>query len=318
MFASSRWIAGSRLITRSSSQPGWFAAILAHSIFRISEVWVKMEWTAWRRQWLLWTLLKSSPVHRSTTRRNTARNMSGRWRTEGIKHGTWSGCCQTWVGFTWQKCLSATQLFLFAQCCAPRTRFNIEPNPTQWMSLIDPILKSNFEDSAGVYQALPYEIAHGVVYTLVKHGGQLRDAKNLVATLEAESSTKPAKIEKAKQAYTALHNVQRHMVFNRRTGCLATSDWVAKHVQTNAEGFPVPKNASSTSKPWVMTLSVQIIGLELKVELRSSLASGFRRVRCFDLKTTLAQTKVTVLTGYEDILTEQCEDDEERKLPFGF
>ena len=73
-------------------------------------------------------------------------------------------------------------------------------------------------------------------------------------------------------------------------------------------------NEASKSKPWVMTLRIEINGLELKVALRSSNTGGFRQVRCFHLPTGLEHTKTIVLAAYQDLLTEASgrDPDEER------
>eukprot|EP00435_Cladocopium_sp_Y103_P033811 s1426_g8.t1 len=174
------------------------------------------------------------------------------------------------------------------------------------------------QDSTGIFQPLPFEIAHGVVHTLVKHGSQVREARENVNVLENTLGTKPAKLEKAKEDYKRLLAVDRHIVFNRRTGCIATADWVAKHVKTNDDGKPVSKNPSSTCKPWVMTLRICIRGLELKTSLRSTADGEFRRVRCFDLGDASANTKITILEGYQHLLEEAGgEDDEECQIDEG-
>lgn len=56
-----------------------------------------------------------------------------------------------------------------------------------------------------MFQAFPYEIAHGIVHTLAKHGGNLRDAKDALDTLQADPGAKNS---------------------NRKSGCLATPEWV--------------------------------------------------------------------------------------------
>ena len=97
------------------------------------------------------------------------------------------------------------------------------------------------KDSEGVYQALPYEIAHGVVRSLCLHISELREQRKVLANLEA-SDGKQAKLDAVKDKIEKLQSMDRFVVFNRRTGVVATNDWLSRHATHRWQVWYTPED----------------------------------------------------------------------------
>ena len=149
--------------------------------------------------------------------------------------------------------------------------------------------------------ALPYEIANAVVRTLVLHARKLQTARATFNTLiERDPTMSKEKTLAAKQEVCLLEKGQRYIVMNRRTGQIASMDWLQKNVAVE-EGKPVPKNKKM--KIWILTLRVQVVS-EDRVVLSLSLASGeeHRPLRCFQLSGGEQDALPDLLDGYSHIM----------------
>ncbi|CAK8985840.1 unnamed protein product [Durusdinium trenchii] len=170
------------------------------------------------------------------------------------------------------------------------------------------------DESGDGWNALPYEIAHGVVRTLAEHAYNFRLAKNdYKAILEGDPGATSVKAKKQKEILSKLERTDRFLVFNRRTGELATTEWVKKYLTANpATGKPQMKNEKSTAKPWVMTLRIVINQALVEVSLRPYEAADFRAVRCYDIQNGLPQKQLTTITqGYQHLHLRPGDDGEE-------
>ena len=121
------------------------------------------------------------------------------------------------------------------------------------------------------------------------------------------------KAKKQKEILSKLERTDHFLVFNRRTGELATTEWVKKYLTANpATGKPQMKNEKSTAKPWVMTLRIVINQALVEVSLRPYEAADFRAVRCYDIQNGLPQKQLTTITqGYQHLHLRPGDDGEE-------
>lgn len=170
------------------------------------------------------------------------------------------------------------------------------------------------QDSSGVFQALPFEVAHGVVRTVVLRASCLTTAKEELAKLrQGDPTDSKAKTREAAQKVQKLSNeTDRFIVFNRRTGQVATADWLTKHVTSDAEGRPIMKAKNSKNIAWIMTLKISLQSGELNLQLRSKSDQPFRRVRCFDLTSATSKLKLASFQqGYGYLLEDDGDNVEE-------
>lgn len=160
---------------------------------------------------------------------------------------------------------------------------------------------------------LPYEIAHGVVRTLTKHTfDYLASKKKFEDSLNDDPEKKKPATTNLEIRYRKLQHVDLYMIFNRRTGQVATHDWVRKHIVADSSGKPVLKKAESKLKPWVMTLRVDLDPDHSSIGLRSCNNGEFKEVRCFDLQNQCEKTKLAQLAdGYAHLLRPEAGSDDE-------
>ena len=92
-------------------------------------------------------------------------------------------------------------------------------------------------------------------------------------------------------------HVEKYLVFNPRTGQMATEAWLGKHIHVVA-GKPKFKHPSKEHKdPKILTLEIKFLddNVELTLDISDS-TIGPRPVRCFDLSSSQPQGDLTVLT----------------------
>ena len=165
---------------------------------------------------------------------------------------------------------------------------------------------------------LPYEIAHGVVRTVTKHVYDYLLAKSRLKKLvEGDPEQKKSKTVNAQINVKRKEHVDLFMIFNRRTGQIATPEWTNKHLVADSSGRPVLKNESAKVKPWVMTLRLRILEVgDIQIGLRSGEDdSEFKDVRCFDLDKQLSNKKIAnIAEGYGHLL-QSLGDSEDQEEP---
>ena len=170
---------------------------------------------------------------------------------------------------------------------------------------------------------LPYEIAHGIVRTVTKHVYDYLSANSRFKKLvEEDPEQKKSKTVNAQINVKRMEHVDLFIIFNRRTGQIATPEWTSKHLAADSSGRPVLKNQSAKVKPWVMTLRLRILEVgDIQIGLRSGDDdSEFKEVRCFDLDKQLSNKKIAnIAEGYGHLLQnlDTSEDQEENFSPSG-
>ena len=162
------------------------------------------------------------------------------------------------------------------------------------------------QDSEEIYHNLPFEVAHGVVRTLVQHLSQFQEAKvELARLLEEDPSSKKKKTQTLSEKVQKWRRVDKFIVMNRRTGQVATPEWLGKHVGEDAEGRPCMKNPKSTARAWILTLRCLVDEGDqvFSIALQTKADSSFRNVRCLELRTGLPEKGIDFLMGgYQHIL----------------
>ena len=155
-------------------------------------------------------------------------------------------------------------------------------------------------DSA-VFQSLPYEVAHAIVRTLCLHTQIYHKAKEDYESLrDKDPNEKKTKTTKAREHYETMCSCERFAVMNRRTGFVATSEWLNKHITVSSNGKPELKKSDGKVKPWILTLKIRIDSHhDVQLQLRTQEGKPFRVVKCFDLRQGMETTNLSKLTvGY--------------------
>ncbi len=165
------------------------------------------------------------------------------------------------------------------------------------------------QDSSGIWQALPFEVAHGIVRTATLHCHDYANAKETLGELQEKDPTfSKSKTVKARELVSGLESSTRFIVFNKRTGSVATPEWLARNITTSPTGEPEVKSQKSA---WVMTLQIVLVGSDFNLALKTSSDSEFRPVRCFSLKDGMEKHRIISLCdGYQHLL-DNGQDDEE-------
>ena len=170
------------------------------------------------------------------------------------------------------------------------------------------------QDDCGIWQALPFEIAHGIVRTVVWHCDEYLKTKTELQSLKDSEVGKKSKIEKLEEKLIGLRSADRFIVYNKRTGGVATAEWLSKHIKADAAGKPMVKSESSRSKSsaWIMTLRFQFVSHDFNISLRTTDDSSFRRIRCFSLRDGIQRGGLFHLAeGYAHVLEDNSKDDAE-------
>ena len=168
------------------------------------------------------------------------------------------------------------------------------------------------EDATEQWHALPYELAHGLVKTLSLHCCKLSNAKEALATaLHEDHAARRAKTQSLKNEVEKLQSCRRYMVLNRRTGAMATQDWMAKHIRVE-DGKPISKKAGSKD-PWVASMMYRAAGASAAIYMQLAAGEPDRRVRCIELAKGEERTDIAdVMGGYEESENEAEQDEENR------
>lgn len=156
----------------------------------------------------------------------------------------------------------------------------------------------------GVFHCLPYELAHPVVKLATMHFKSYLEARREYRALADEDpKAKQKKTKTAKQAVDALKHVERFAILNRRTGTLATPEWVGRYFHISKEGKPTLKKDTGKIKPWIVTIRIEIEGDAANLWMQPAEAKGFRAVRCFSLSDGQLQASFSkLIAGYMHIL----------------
>ena len=171
------------------------------------------------------------------------------------------------------------------------------------------------EDEAlpAVFHALPYEITHALVQTVTMHAQEYHNVKKeLQTTKEADPNLQKTKSKKIKERWDGLQCCERHTVLNKRTGWIASKEWLQTHITVGSNGMPCLRNPSSKATPWVLTVKIDMKGSDAEIYLRPSVEKPFRRVICRDLSTGGVKAKLaSIEAGYSHLLSNAEEDEEE-------
>ena len=143
--------------------------------------------------------------------------------------------------------------------------------------------------------------------------GQLKLSRDkaLVDDPNATKAVTRKLIEKVSQ----YHSVEKYMVFNPRTGQMASEAWLQQHIQV-VNGKPEFKKAKSKS-PKILTLGIKITNSSLDLTLDFGNAEPFAQpVRCMDLRSSQPSGDLESLTsGFghmgQNELDSDCEGDEQ-------
>lgn len=167
---------------------------------------------------------------------------------------------------------------------------------------------------ADVWIPLPYEIASAYVRTLMLHARKLSTSKVLLnEALEKDPNAKKKGTQKLRGDVESLMVAVRHFVLCKKTGQLATQEWLSKHIQVSPEGVPSVKNPKC--KAQIMSLGFTLAGTDVSLSLKLGADMAEMRVRCFHYETGKPNHKLSVfLDGYEHMVEnfdDVDEDDEE-------
>ena len=171
---------------------------------------------------------------------------------------------------------------------------------------------ANHEDDHGNWKSLPYEAVGALVRALMVHChklGELQVAKQ--QALDEDPSQKKAITKRLVEKANGMMHVDKYLVFNPRTGQLATETWLGKHIQI-VNGKPQFRHPSKQNKdPKILTLTIKITDGALALHL--DLGNGASRmVRCWDLRSSKPQGDLKVLEGGFGHMADPClEGDEE-------
>ena len=168
------------------------------------------------------------------------------------------------------------------------------------------------QDSKGDWKALPYEAAGAIARSLMQHCHRVGLAKDaLEKALEKDPDMKKVTTQKLSQKHAELLKVERYLIYNPRTGQLATEDWLSKHIRVTDEGLPEYKNPSKKMmKPKIVTLAVCIEENTISLKVDLGLGSGQCPVRCYDLRKSETQGDLQVLLlGYEHMGADWSEEE---------
>ena len=172
------------------------------------------------------------------------------------------------------------------------------------------------QDQHGQWKALPYEAAGALVRTLMRHCHavmQLRIAKE--KALSDDPNATKAATKKLVDKYTSYQSVEKYMVFNGRTGQMASEMWLSKHIHV-VDGKPAFKKATG-KVPKILTLGVKIINgsLDLTLDFGNEVSCA-QPVRCMDLRTSQPQGELEALAaGFGHLGDENIDSDGERDEP---
>ena len=150
---------------------------------------------------------------------------------------------------------------------------------------------STCQDETDQWKALPYEAAGALVRSLMLHCHKLANFQEAKAkALQDDPECKKASTQKCVERVEQNLHVEKYLVFNPRTGQMATEAWLGKHILVVA-GKPKFKHPSKEHKnPKILTLKIKVLddNVELTLDISDS-TIGQRPVRCFDLRSSQPQ-----------------------------
>lgn len=171
------------------------------------------------------------------------------------------------------------------------------------------------------WHSLTYELASALVKTLVHHVHDLESARKKLDQLKSADPdcTKP-KTAKADSDYKKLLQAKRFFVMNKRTGVMATEDWVRRNIVADPEtGEPTMKNPRSKASPWILALEYDGRTEDVELRLKVSSTAPSRPVRCWDIReASVCMGLEQLVPGYEHMLANEaadCEDGAENSGP---
>lgn len=108
-----------------------------------------------------------------------------------------------------------------------------------------------------------------------------------------------------------MRKVDIFIILNRRTGQLATGEWINKRLTRDANGRPILKSDKGRVSPWIMTVRLDFESNNNKVLLKPSDDSDFKEIRCYDLQRACDKTKLLHLAqGYSHLLHDHIANDD--------
>ena len=155
-----------------------------------------------------------------------------------------------------------------------------------------------------------------MVKTLASHAYEYICAKKVYrAELETDPHHAKNKTQKLRDKASSLLSADRFLIFNRRTGDLATQEWVSKHVIASPEGKPVLKKDNSKVKICVMTLRIELSdgngAGSGTISLRPTDDGEFQAVRCWDLQEGRPKDGILrICRGYQHLFRDDEADDD--------
>lgn len=167
------------------------------------------------------------------------------------------------------------------------------------------------QDTDNAWKALPYEATGAMVRSLMLHCHRFSEAK--VArdkALEEDPEAKKSVTHKLVEKVAGLSHVDKYLVFNPRTGQLATEMWLSAHIQV-VNGKPQFKHPSKQNKdPKILTLTIKIDNGSLDCLL--DLGNGDSKpVRCYDLRSSAIPTDMDILLGGFGHMADKWQDDDD-------
>lgn len=153
-------------------------------------------------------------------------------------------------------------------------------------------------------------MAHAIVRSITMHAQRWHEAKkDFQERKESDPEATKVKTKQAQELWKKMQLVDRHQVMNRRTGWVATQDWLSRHMVVDQAGVPRNRNPKSKAKAWVVTVRIKMTGTELEAQFRPSLEQAFRRIRCWDIRSGEPRCKLMSLAaGYQHVFEDFPEE----------
>lgn len=202
--------------------------------------------------------------------------------------------------------------FLFPGCSPTQSRNGFHVNET------------GYQDEKGEFQQLPFELAHGIARAVTQACFDFQNARKEYRVLKEEDPTEMKnKTIKAKENLEKLKSPDLYLVFNRKTGHMATAEWMKRNMLPGPDGVPRPRKENSTAKPWITCVQFRVLQAEkdFSVALKFQVSEGspFRRVRLFCFENGSSSMKVAMMTaGYQHLLQQDDEDRQTWKSRAGY
>ena len=157
------------------------------------------------------------------------------------------------------------------------------------------------QDSTGQWRALPYEIAHALVRSVILHCRKWAEAQEAShEALRDDPSARKPRTRELQAQLLLFRDARRYIVFNRRTGHAATQEWMATHMKIQ-DGKPVPKRENQRA-PWMASYRFRATGQLVKLHLALDDGEPERPVRCLELQSNEEREQVQdIIDGYQHL-----------------